>query len=486
MKFSWSRQLKGCNCDSAIFAFYEPEEGAKLKLPQWAFEINENEFSGKACQMASIRKAKIDGEEFERVILLGLGQKKLLNANIAASHYALAFSVLKSGFCKNIALVLEGGSAYAKVVSSQIEMANYSFDKYIQKQKEEKGAQSPKPNVDGVYFISSANISSEISKGEMMGRAANFARSMQNEPANIASPKYLANIAKEMAQKKGLKFKSLGRKELEAHKMNALLSVASGSQNEPALVVLEYIGNPASKKIDVAFVGKGVTFDSGGLSLKSNSAMEDMKYDKSGACAIIGAMSEISNLKLRKNIVGVAAFVENMPSGAAYRPGDIVIASNGKSIEILNTDAEGRVVLSDALVFACSQYKPQVLIDFATLTGACSVALGDLAAGILSDDDSLCSTLVSAGFASGERVWRLPTWAEYDDKVKSEVATLKNVGEPGVAGTISGYSFLKAFVQDCKWAHIDIAGVANIKKPKFGLPVGGTGFGARLMLEYLG
>jgi leucyl aminopeptidase len=213
--------------------------------------------------------------------------------------------------------------------------------------------------------------------------------------------------------------------------------------------------------------------------------MDEMKFDKSGACVVISVMSALKQLGIKKNIVAIAPLVENMPSGNAYRPGDIIRASNSKTIEVLNTDAEGRLILADALAYTCRKYSPQTLIDLATLTGACSVALGDLASAILCDDEKLCSDLISCSHNSNERLWQLPSWSEYDDKIKSDVADIKNTGEKGMAGTIAGYSFLKNFVDCPSWAHIDIAGTANIKTPKWGLCAGGTGFGVRLCLEYI-
>jgi len=358
-------------------------------------------------------------------------------------------------------------------------MANYSFVKYME-QKEDK-----KSEVESVCFVCKKDVSPEVERAKIMGKAANLSRSIQNEPGNIATPEYIATFAQKIAKQNGLECKVLGKKELQKEKMDAMLAVSGGSAHEPKLVVLKYTGNPNSKEIDLAIVGKGVTFDSGGISLKPSPSMVDMKFDKSAACSTIGAMSALSSLDIKKNVVGVAALVENMPGADAYRPGDIVRASNSKTIEVLNTDAEGRVVLADALVFTCKKYKPKELIDMATLTGACVVALGDLAAGLICANDSMSSKLIECGQACGERLWRLPHWAEYDEKVKSDLADVKNIGEKGSAGTIAGYSFLKPFV-DCKnWAHIDIAGTSWLKSPKRGLSIGGTGFGTRLCLEYL-
>ncbi|MFH1306218.1 MAG: leucyl aminopeptidase [Candidatus Micrarchaeota archaeon] len=496
MKFIAISKLKACKCDSIAFPFWQAEKGKKVSLPSWAKNsINANEFSGKAGEMALVRNAKIPLiPKVKKALLIGLGKKEKADAISIISNYANAFSALKSSFSNSIAFslpILQGKhpvkiseQKLAGRICSQIIMANYSFDKYKEGREKKK---EPKPEVERVEFVckNAGACMQEIKRGEIFGEASNIARKIQNEPANIATPKYVSKIAQEISRKSGVKCKIFGKNQIKQNKMNAMLAVSSGSCNEPQLVVMEYRGK-GKKGWDIAIVGKGVTFDSGGLSLKPTEYMDDMKYDKSGACAVIGAMSALKKLKIKKNIVGIAAFVENMPGGHAYKPGDIVTACNSKTIEVLNTDAEGRVVLADALAFACKKYSPSSVIDMATLTGSCVAALGDLAAGLLCNDHKICRQLADAGKECGERLWRLPSWDEYDEKVESKVADVKNIGEKGNAGTIAGYSFLKPFVDEkCKWAHIDIAGVADIKKPKYGLSTGGTGFGVRLILEYL-
>jgi leucyl aminopeptidase len=286
-------------------------------------------------------------------------------------------------------------------------------------------------------------------------------------------------------QHAGLKIKVLDRAALKKAGMNAMLAVAGEAAAAPKLVAIEYHGAPSRKGWDAAIVGKGVTFDSGGISIKPASKMDEMKFDKSGACAVIGTLMGCADLRLPLNVVGVAVLVENMPDAQAYRPGDIIRACNGTTIEVLNTDAEGRVVLADALAWTAKEYAPGVMLDLATLTGACVVALGDLASGVLTRDDSLADALLAAGEACGERLWRLPLWPEYDEKIKSEIAAVKNIGESGQAGTIAGASFLLPFAGERPWAHIDIAGTADGSKPKAGLSAGGYGTGVRLVLEYL-
>lgn len=504
MKIRVQDSRNAVQADGLVLPFWQPEDVKQHpKLPSWAAgSLDAAEFIGAPGQMAMIRK----NGPARCVILLGLGMAGKSTSHSVVASYAQAFGVLKNARCKRIALEMPAfvghalhaisPSALAGRIASQVVMADYVFDKYKPADKD-----APKASVDEVILsvnfahakfaagssAALASIQAAVSRGVIMGEAANLTRSLQNEPANVATPAWVAAEATKAvrAAKNGkLSIRVLGRSELLKLKMNALLAVAGGSAQEPKVVVLQYRG-AAHNGWDAAVVGKGVTFDSGGISIKPSSKMDEMKFDKSGACAVVGIMSGLAALALPLNVVGVAALVENMPGGHAYRPGDIVTACNGTTIEVLNTDAEGRVVLADALAYAAKTYSPAVMVDLATLTGACAVALGDLASGILSEDDNLVDELVAAGERSGERLWRLPLWPEYDDKVKSEVAVVKNIGEPGVAGATAGASFLKPFVGERPWAHLDIAGTAYGAKPKGGLSAGGYGLGVRLVLEYL-
>ncbi len=447
----------------------------------------------------------VQAPDAARVILLGLGEKSSARAFTLAGFYAQAFNALKNARCKKIALTmpqLEGESASSGAaasqpltlsslcacVASQTVMADQTFDKYKPAPSE---GEPGRPQVERLVLAVQPNelpaVLVSAQRGVLMGQAANFARAMQNEPANVASPVWVAEQTLSMAKKReGLKVKVLERAALKKANMNAMLAVAGEAAQEPRLVVLEYRGAPSRKGWDIAVVGKGVTFDSGGISIKPASKMDEMKFDKSGACVAIGTLMGAADLHLPLNVVGVAALAENMPDAQAYRPGDIITACNGTTIEVLNTDAEGRLVLADALAWTAKEYDPLQMVDLATLTGACVVALGDLASGVLSRDDKMTEALIRAGEATGERLWRLPLWPEYDDKIKSEIATIKNIGEAGAAGTIAGASFLRYFAGERAWAHIDIAGTADGPKPKAGMTAGGYGTGVRLMLEYLG
>ena len=365
-------------------------------------------------------------------------------------------------------------------------LALFHFDEY--KSREEKPADAP-PRITSITLLSPEKkrenaIRKAADTGQALASAVILTRNLQWHPGNHATPQYLVSEAKKQA--KSLKFscKALGVREMEKLGMGSLLGVGQGSDNPPSLIVMEYNGG-GKKDAPVAIVGKGITFDTGGISLKPGAGMDEMKYDMSGGAVTIGTLAAAARLKLKVNLVGIVAAAENMPSGRAIRPGDILKASNGKTIEVLNTDAEGRLVLADALVYA-QRYKPKAVIDLATLTGACIVALGHQAAAVVGTDQQLIDRLLSAGAACGERLWQLPLYEEFEKSLKSDVADLKNISAPGVGGgTIVGGAFLKSFVGDFPWAHLDIAGTAWSGEDKPYVPKGGSGYGVRLLIEYL-
>jgi len=309
-----------------------------------------------------------------------------------------------------------------------------------------------------------------------------LARDLVNAPGNIKSPVFLTEQAQAAAKESGLTCKVLGQKELAKEGCGALLGVAQGSEREPQMIILEHNGGTKGKA-PVALVGKGVTFDSGGISLKPGEKMDEMKMDMAGGAAVIGTMLAIALLKLPINVVGVVPAVENLPSGTAYRPGDILTSLSGKTIEVLNTDAEGRLILADALTYV-KRYQPELVVDLATLTGACIIALGHHATAVLGNDQKLIDSLLAAGEASGERLWQLPLWDDYDPLIKSDVADVKNTGGRA-AGTITAAAFLKKFASDFHWAHLDIAGTAWRDQNQPYIPKGGTGVGVRLLVAFL-
>lgn len=318
-----------------------------------------------------------------------------------------------------------------------------------------------------------------IKSGEAMGIGKKLARDLGNMPPNICHPSYLASLATQLSQEHPtLSSVIVDEKEMETLGMNAFLSVGRGSAQPSKLIVMNYQNGP-QEQAPIALVGKGITFDSGGISIKPGAAMDEMKFDMCGAAAVFGALKSVLHMQLPINLVCVVAAAENMPSANATRPGDIVKSMSGKTIEILNTDAEGRLVLCDALTYV-QQYEPKTIIDVATLTGACVVALGEHATGLLSNNDGLAQLLSESGNRIGDKVWSLPLWPEYTKKLTSNFADLANIGSPG-AGSITAGCFLAEFVKDVQWAHLDIAGTAWLK----GSDKGATGRPVALLVDYL-
>ena len=316
--------------------------------------------------------------------------------------------------------------------------------------------------------------------GEAVGAGQTFARGIQVLPGNICTPTYLANVAGELAQRHGFEITILDKAAIIREKMGALMSVAQGSAEEPRFIALEYKG---AEGAPVVLIGKGVTFDTGGISIKPAQNMEDMKYDMSGAAAVLGTFEALGRLKPKVHVVGLIPSTENMPSGTAVKPGDVVTSHLGKTIEVINTDAEGRLILCDALSYA-RRYQPAAVIDIATLTGAIVVALGHIAAGVMGSDERLVEEVRAAGERAGERVWPLPLWEEYRELMKSDIADVKNSGGRP-AGSISAGWFLREFVDGFPWAHLDIAGTAYTDREEATRVKGPTGMGVRLFTEFV-
>ncbi|MDP2990759.1 MAG: M17 family metallopeptidase [Kiritimatiellota bacterium] len=307
---------------------------------------------------------------------------------------------------------------------------------------------------------------------------------MANQPSNIATPEFMAAEARKLAKASGLSIRVLDDKMLCKHSFGSLLAVGQGSRNPPCLVVLEY--RAGKSRPWIALVGKGITFDSGGISLKPSDGMDKMKFDKAGACAVMGVMGALAAMKVDVNVAAVLPFAENLPSGTSYKPGDVIKSYSGKTIEVLNTDAEGRLILADALSYALETYKPMAVVDLATLTGACAVALGDCFAGLFSNKPNLLQELKVLSEDSGDLCWPLPLTKEHEGKLKANVGDVKNIGETkGEAGASIAAAFLKQFVDDTPWVHFDIAGVSWLSSPKPHAGVGATGFGVRLLLGLL-
>jgi leucyl aminopeptidase len=380
------------------------------------------------------------------------------------------------------ALHLAGTSKTAlEAVCEGTLLGGYTFDHYKTKDRDERFG------FTGMTLLLPKGANRKDAVAKIVGtvalcRGVSLARDLVSHPGNVATTGYLADTARELATRHKLTCKILEMDELERMGMNALLAVGKGSAEPPRLIVLEYRG--AGEKVrPVVMIGKGITFDSGGISIKPGAGMEEMKTDMAGGAAVLGAMDAAAGLGLPVNLVAIIPTAENMPDGRAYKPGDVVTSLSGTTIEITNTDAEGRLVLCDALHFA-QRYKPAVMIDLATLTGACVVALGHEASGLMGNDQRLVNALKKAGEMCGERVWELPLWDGYGETMKSDIADLKNAGSRD-GGSITAGWFLKQFVGTTRWVHLDIAGTAWSDKARPCAPKGATGVGVRLLIEYL-
>jgi leucyl aminopeptidase len=325
-------------------------------------------------------------------------------------------------------------------------------------------------------------IESETKKTQFITQAVYFARDLVSAPSNEMTPSIMAKKAREIANRKKVSCKVLNKARMKEMGMNSMLGVASGSNEEPKFIILEYWGGKKNE-LPIVLVGKGLTFDSGGICIKPAEKMDEMKSDMSGGAAVMGAIMAAADLHLPLNVVSLIPATENMPSGTAYKPGDILKSYSGKTIEVVNTDAEGRLILADALSYAAG-YKPAAIIDVATLTGACIIALGDDVTGMLGTDDELKNEINKAARATGELVWELPLWENYHELIKSDIADYKNSGGR-TAGTITAAAFLSKFVGDFPWVHLDIAGPAWIGKDKPYIPKGASGVTVRLLTEYL-
>lgn len=445
------------------------------------------------------------GWDDTRVLLVGLGKKD--KADLETFRLAGAASIKKADALKATRLVTgihdsapgkdAPVPACAQAVVEGMVLGRYKFDRFKSKGKDNgngngRDDDKGKPTVKDVHFatheVTETNtVKAHVTRGEAIAEGQCVARDLANSPGNVATPEWLANEAKRIGRDAGLKVTVLGMAEIKKHKMGGLLGVNQGSEKPPRLVVMEHKPRASKGKPykTVVFVGKGITFDSGGISIKPSQSMELMKYDKCGACAVLGAMSMVGKLNLPIRVIGITAFTENLPSGSAYKPGDILTMANGKTVEVLNTDAEGRLILGDALWYA-HRFKPDAIIDLATLTGAIAVALGSHYTGLMGSDDKLVQMLVKAGKESGERMWHMPIGDEYQEMIKGSHADLNNIGGRG-GGALTAGQFLHNFVETDKvaWAHMDIAATAWVESDAPYTPKGCTGVGVRALAAFL-
>jgi leucyl aminopeptidase len=445
-----------------------------------------NKFSGKTDETLTI--VAPGGVDLDHILLIGLGKADQITDLTVQD----AGGAIMAAFAKNAAEVsvlveeLPGSTLAPSQIAAEIAfgalLRSYRFDKYRTKEKPEA-----KPVLQTVSLLTrdSDAAAKAFERREAVAGGVFLTRDVVSEPPNIIYPRTLAERCRELSGI-GVEVEVLDQEQMKKLGMGAILGVAQGSIQEPYLVVMKYDGDPgATDKQPVAFVGKGVTFDTGGISIKPAAGMEDMKWDMGGAGVVLGLMKALASRKAKVNAVGVVGLVENMPSGSAQRPGDIVTSLSGQTIEVLNTDAEGRLVLADALWFTQDTFKPRVMIDLATLTGAVIVALGTEHAGLFSNNDELSEQLTSAGRKVGEKLWRMPMNDAYDKAINSDAADVKNIAGNRDAGSIIGAQFLQRFVNNVPWAHLDIAGVTWAKKDTGTVPKGSTAFGVRLLDRYV-
>ncbi|HFD12232.1 MAG TPA: leucyl aminopeptidase [Crenotrichaceae bacterium] len=449
----------------------------------WISEFIEGEgFQGKPGDSLQLTPAEGDG--YKRIIIVGLGKSVELNAKAFRKAVRKAAVMLASTKAKNVFCTLtevyvlnQDNQWKARQIAQHLTASTYSFNQLKSADKSEQKLQQ--------VFLLSVNqadnqaIETGVAQGDAIAQGMHFAKDLANFPGNYCTPTYLAQQATELAgQCQAMKVDVIDEEEMQKLGMGSLLSVSRGSREPAKLIVLEYKGGSDDDQ-PVVLVGKGITFDSGGISIKPSAAMDEMKYDMCGAASVLGTLKTIAELKLPINVVGIIPSSENLPDGYASKPGDVVTSMSGTTIEVLNTDAEGRLVLCDALTYA-KRFNPAVVIDIATLTGACVIALGKHISGLLGNDDALCQSLSEAGDAAGDPVWRLPMTEDYDQQLKSNFADVANIGGRE-AGTITAGCFLGRFTKDYTWAHLDIAGTAwNSGKAK-----GATGRPVPLLTQFL-
>lgn len=463
MEIKVSNDVKNQKTEVLVIGQFEGEKTNNELADKYAVE--KDHFEGKFGQTYLLQT--LGNAPANKILIIGLGQKDEFDANKMTEIAAKAVKKLQQIHAKQACFDLDVMFDYGKSATIGAYIADYAFDKY----KTEKATK-----VDEITF---GNVSQEqVDEGKIFGEAMKMTRDLANEPAAYATPTKLAEIAKSI---EGIKTEVYDRDEIERMEMGAYLAVSKGSAQPPKFIHMKYTGKNPKKK--VAIIGKGLCFDSGGMDLKPASSMLTMRDDMSGAACILGVMSALAKLEPEIEVHGLIAACENMPGQNAYKPGDILKAKNGKTIEVDNTDAEGRLTLADALCYACELGVDEV-IDIATLTGACMVALGTVASGIMGNDEDMIARLIHTAKESGEKFWELPLYPEYMSSLKSDIADMKNTGSRNGGASAAGV-FLQEFVSGVKWAHIDIAGTAFLEKPQKEFISGSTGVGVRTLLNYL-
>jgi leucyl aminopeptidase len=481
-----ARKYYEIECDALVACVLEgekPEEGALAELDKRAGGviaslIETGELTGKSGESAYVHTP--GDVKARRLLLLGAGKKEEFDTDVVRKMAGTAARTLRGKKCRSFAFLRRselpiGESAQAATEGALI--ALFEPDKYHTSDKTES-------HLESMILAAGDGDLEEVKRGVDRGRivaeAANFAREVINEPSNVLTPTELARRAEETAKDYGLEFEALDEAQMKELGMGALLGVAQGSAEPAKLIVMRYTPKSESKET-IAIVGKGITFDTGGISIKPADGMEKMKYDMAGGATTIAAMRAIAQLKPEVNVLGIVPATENMPGGRAQRPGDVVRAMTGKTIEVINTDAEGRLVLADAVAYA-RKLGATKIVDLATLTGAVSIALGDVYVAVLGSNQEWVDRIIAAGKKAGEKIWELPLDKEYREQIKSEIADIKNIGGRK-AGTITGAYFIREFVEDTPWAHLDIAGTAWNENKKPHLAVGPTGVCVRTLVN---
>jgi leucyl aminopeptidase len=422
-----------------------------------------------------------------RVLLVGLGKPEACTIDALRQASATAATAARRLGVSSMALLppaydVEPGEVGQALTEGAL-LGLYTLKKYKTTPEEDKD------NLRDLHILASGStvqraLENGVQRGQILAAAVNMARDLSNSPGNEVNPSYLAQTAQEIAKGTTLRCHVLDVEGMREYQMGCLLGVAQGSDQPPAFIILEHAPKGAQEK-PIVLVGKGLTFDSGGISIKPAANMEDMKMDMSGGATVLGTMQALAQLGYPRRVVGLVPSSENLPSGNAVKPGDILRAMSGKTVEVINTDAEGRLILADALAYAVQELKPACIVDLATLTGAVVVALGSHATGMMGTDKLMMDRLRTAGDYSAERVWELPLFDEYSKQIKSDFADIKNVSSGREAGSIIGGAFLKEFVGDTPWVHLDIAGTAWTRENRPYIPKGATGVGIRLLVKAL-
>lgn len=455
---------------SVIFEKIQPELG---KIGKEFIEKSSSKF-GLINGFSTLRTS-------QKILFVGLQNRKDFTQEKARIITGKIINHLKEFEIREFSIIaFDSSEETIEAITDGIILSTYSFNKY--KSKIEKNV------LQKVTIICDSKIKNPqkiIDKTCIISETINFAKDIANMPPNECSPEYLARLAMNM-NKERVKTTIIDYKEMESVKLNGIISVGKGSKNEPKFIILKYIGTKISEK-PVLLVGKAVTFDSGGLSIKPSEKMDEMKFDKCGGVNIISIIKALSLLKPRMNVIGIIPAVENMPSGYSYRPSDIIEMYNGKKVEVLNTDAEGRLILADALSYGISTFNPKYVIDMATLTGACIIALGSNVAGIMGNNSNLIKKILSISNTTGEKMWELPLFDDFHEQIKSNYADIKNIGGRA-GGAITAAAFLSNFVENVPWVHIDIAGTAWIQEGTISKSYntnGATGFGIKTIIKLL-